>query len=165
MDTIISLYIPSVKMSYGVDNISYILWKFNLGRVNRVDFVPIMKPVEGKDPVEDTKYKQVFVYIDPKTVWNPELLQTIEDKGSYRLYPNREQQSFLHLQDDKEYWIFLKNKSPVPYSTTTLNVHQLAHNMTLLETKHLELEEEMATLKATLKAALNATLKAATNNL
>jgi ubiquinone/menaquinone biosynthesis C-methylase UbiE len=42
----------------------------------------------------------------------------------------------------------LKNKSPVPYATTTLNVHQLANNLALLEKQFAEREAEIAHQKA-----------------
>ena len=35
----------------------------------------------------------------------------------------------------------------MPYATTELNIHQLAHNNSLLEARILELEEELKKLK------------------
>jgi len=45
-----------------------------------------------------------------------------------------------------EYWVILKNKAPVPYAKTHLNIHQLAHNNSLLEAKVAEMEKEIAYL-------------------
>ena len=51
MNTKVSLYIPSVKISYTEDNIKYIFNKFGLGQIKRIDFVPIIKTNKDNDEV------------------------------------------------------------------------------------------------------------------
>jgi Txe/YoeB family toxin of Txe-Axe toxin-antitoxin module len=59
-------------------------------------------------------------------------MEAIEQKGSYRFYPFKEQ---------NQYWILLKNKNPVP--KTDLNVNQLAHNQKLMEEREALMVEKM----------------------
>jgi hypothetical protein len=142
MNSKVSLYIPSVKISYTEDNIKYIFGILGLGLVNRIDFVPIMKTVTGKEEkIECNKFKQAFLYIDPRTqfIWRRDIVSALDENKAHKIYPNK---------DQNEYWIILKNKSPVPYATTELNIHQLVHNNSLLEARILELEEEIKKLKA-----------------
>jgi len=138
-NTMSSLYIPTVKACYSVEKIVFLVWKHGLGKVDRVDFAPIIR---GNDK-ECPNFKQAFLYLDPMSAWHPDIVKSIEDGTPYKIYPNREE-AFEHLRDEKEYWIILKNKSPVPYATTTLNVHQLANNLALLEKQFAEREEEFA---------------------
>ena len=142
-NTMSSLYIPTVKASYSVEKIVFLLWKHGLGKVDRVDFAPIIR---GNDK-ECPNFKQAFLYVDPMSAWHPDIVKSIEDGTPYKIYPNREE-AFEHLRDEKEYWIILKNKSPVPYTTTTLNVHQLANNLALLEKQFAEREAEFAEREA-----------------
>ena len=138
MSTEISLYIPSVKISYTVDKIVFLFWRLGLGKVDRVDFVPIIKANDK----ECLHFKQAFLYVDPRSAWHPDIVKSIENCAPYKIYPNRDE-TFDHLRDEKEYWLILKNKSPVPYATTTLNIHQLANNLALLEAQFKELEEKL----------------------
>ena len=138
-----SLYIPSVKLSYSVEKIVFLFWRHGLGKVDRVDFVPIIK-VNDK---ECANFKQAFLYVDTRSEWHPDIVKSIEEGAPYKVYPNREE-TFDHLRDEKEYWLILKNKSPVPYATTTLNVHQLANNLALLEQQLAEREAQLAEREA-----------------
>jgi len=140
-----SLYIPTINKKYSADYIIYLFWKFFLGNVDRIDFVPIMKQPKDpkKEPFEDTTFWQAFIYIRPNTTWGKFMSDSINKDGSYRFYPNPEKQGA-----PSEYWLILKNKMPVPYAQTHLNIHQLAHNNSLLETKVSEMELEIAALKA-----------------
>ena len=144
-NTMSSLYIPSVKISYSVEKIVFLFWRHGLGKVDRVDFVPIIRANDK----ECANFKQAFLYVDPKSAWHPDIVKSIEDGIPYRVYPNREE-TFEHLRDEKEYWLILKNKSPVPYATTTLNVHQLANNLALLEQQLAEREAQLAEREAQL---------------
>ena len=147
MNSKASLYIPSVKISYSDYIIKYIFNKFGLGQIIRVDFVPIMKTNKDNDEVVTcNKFKQAFLYINPREdiVWNSKIVEAIEEGKAYKLYINK----YECYKDQKEHWLILKNKSPVPYATTELNIHQLAHNNSLLEARILELEEENKKLKA-----------------
>lgn len=140
-----SLYIPSVKLSYSVEKIVFLFWKHGLGKVDRVDFVPIIRANDK----ECANFKQAFLYVDPRSSWHPDIVKSIEGGIPYRVYPNREE-TFDHLRDEKEYWLILKNKSPVPYATTTLNVHQLANNLALLEEQLAEREARLVEKEARL---------------
>ena len=157
-----SLYIPTVKSSYSVEKIVFLFWKHGLGKVDRVDFVPIVR----ENDKECAHFKQAFLYIDPKSAWHPDIVKSIEKGAPYRVYPNREE-TFDHLRDKKEYWLILKNKSPVPYATTTLNVHQLANNLALLEQQLAEREAQLAEREAQLaeREALVTELQAVNNRL
>jgi hypothetical protein len=169
MSAMFSLYIPSVKLSYSVEKIVFLFWKHGLGKVDRVDFVPIIKANDK----ECANFKQAFLYVDPKSAWHTDIVKSIEEGTPYRVYPNREE-TFEHLRDEKEYWLILKNKSPVPYATTTLNVHQLANNLALLEQQLAEKEAQLAEREAQLaereselavKSALISELQAVNNRL
>jgi len=142
MSTQFSLYIPTLKVSYDANKLIYIFRKFNLGKVDRVDFVPIMNNVEGKaEPEEDKRFKQAFIYIESYSQWHPDIIRTIKEDKPYKFYPSNFQ------NNDSSYWLLLKNKKPVPFASTPLNIHQLAHNNELLETKVSEMEEEMLKMK------------------
>jgi len=145
-----SLYIPTINKKYTSDRIGYLFWQFCIGNVDRVDFVPIMKqPKDPKnEPFEDANFRQAFIYIRPGTKWSSIVNDAIEKDGSYRFFPNQSPHPDPRNQGNpKEYWVILKNKSPVPYAQTHLNIHQLAHNNSLLETKVSEMETEMLSMK------------------
>ena len=143
----ISLYIPTIKKSYSVDRVMNIFWKHGLGKIARIDFVPIMKTNKDAEPTECPNFKQAFIYIDTRSSWREDILNSIEEKTPYKFYPNKDE-TFEHLRDTREYWLILKNNSPVPYSTTTLNVHQLANNLALLEAQFAEREAQFAEREA-----------------
>jgi len=134
-----SIYIPTVKKSYSVDKIMSLFWRHGLGKVDRVDFVPIIKA----NDIECPDFKQAFLYVDSKSAWHPDIVKSVEEGQPYKIYPNKEE-AFEHLRDEEEYWLILKNKCPVPYTTTTLNVHQLANNLALLEQQLAQRESEIA---------------------
>lgn len=140
-----SLYIPTINKKYSADFIVYLFWKCYLGNIDRIDFVPIV----GEESVEDPVFWQAFIYIRPGTTWPKFMTNEIEEKGSYRLYPHQSPYpNQQHYGNPKEYWIILKNKTPVPYAQTHLNIHQLANNNSLLETKVAEMEAEMLKMKS-----------------
>ena len=113
----------------------------------------------NEELVEDNKFQQAFIYIRPGTKWSSFLTETIDGTGSFRFYPHQERRSNYQVFPAQplpgsmlqgkysEYWLLLKNKNPVPYATTTLNIHQLVHNNSLLETKVVEMEQEISNLK------------------
>ena len=146
-NTEISLYIPTIKKSYSVDRVMNIFWKHGLGKIARIDFVPIMKTNKDAEPTECPNFKQAFLYIDTRSSYHEDILNSIEEKTPYKIYPNKDE-TFEHLRDTREYWLILKNNSPVPYSTTTLNVHQLANNLALLEAQFAEREAQIADREA-----------------
>jgi hypothetical protein len=143
----ISLYIPTIKKSYSVDRVMNIFWKHGLGKIARIDFVSIMKTNKDAEPTECPNFKQAFLYIDTRSSWHPDILNSIEEKTPYKIYPNKDE-TFEHLRDTREYWLIFKNNSPVPYATTTLNVHQLANNLALLEAQFAEREAQIAEREA-----------------
>ena len=143
----ISLYIPTIKKSYSVDRVMNIFWKHGLGKIARIDFVPIMKTNKDAEPTECSNFKQAFLYIDTMSSWHEDILNSIEEKTPYKIYPNKDE-TFEHLRDTREYWLIFKNNSPVPYATTTLNVHQLANNLALLEAQFAEREAQIAEREA-----------------
>lgn len=144
--TELSLYIPTIKNSYSIDRVMRLFWKHGLGKVDRIDFVPIMKTFKDSEPKACPYFKRAFLYIDPRSTWHPDIIKSIEEEKPYKIYPNKYEQ-FEHLRDENEFWMILKNNSPVPYSTTTLNVHQLANNLALLERQIAELQGENDSLK------------------
>ena len=137
-NTINSIYIPTVKKCYSDEKIMFLFWRHGLGKVDRVDFVPIIKA----NDIECPDFKQAFLYVDSKSAWHPDIVESIEKDQPYKIYPNKDE-AFEHLRDEKEYWLILKNKCPVPYTTTTLNVHQLANNLALLEQQMAEREAQL----------------------
>lgn len=144
-----SLYIPRLNKKYSGDYIVYLFWKCYIGNIDRIDFVPIVVNKEGKEPVEDTTFWQAFIYVRPDTKWGVFMTKEIDLKGSFRFYPHQ----FPHANpsqpgNPKEYWIILKNNTPIPYAQTHLNIHQLANNNSLLETKVAEMEAEILKIKA-----------------
>jgi hypothetical protein len=143
-----SLYIPTLNKKYNNNYIIYLFWKFTFGNIDRIDFVPIMKPpLANGVSEEDPNYHQAFIYIRPNTEWGDLIIQSIETNGSYRFYPHKLPHSNVLYNTPNEFWIILKNNAPIPYSNTRLNVHQLVNNNSLLEAKLSEMETEMAELK------------------
>jgi regulator of replication initiation timing len=128
-------------------------WKFFMGNIDRIDFVPIMKQSKdpNKEPFEDTNFWQAFIYVRPGTNWASIVTDAIESNGSYKFFPNQET-AYAHFSvqqpNPKEYWVILKNNNPVPYAQTHLNVHQLAHNNSLLETKVSDMEAKVSDMEA-----------------
>lgn len=145
----ISLYIPTLKISYSEDKVKLLFWKNGLGEVDRIDFVPIMKTFNDLEPKECQYFKRAFLYLDTRTTWHPDIIKSIKEKKPYKVYPNKDE-TFEDIRDTKEYWLILKNNSPVPYATTTLNIHQLANNLKLLEAQFAEKETQLAEREAQL---------------
>ena len=97
MNSKVSLYIPSVKISYTEDSIKYIFGILGLGLVDRIDFVPIMKTVTGKEEkIECNKFKQAFLYIDPRMqfIWSKEIVSALDENRAHKIYPNRDQNEY-----------------------------------------------------------------------
>jgi hypothetical protein len=145
-----SLYIPTLNKKYSSEYIAYLFWKSYIGNIDRIDFVPILKPskIEGEEPIEDTTFWQAFIYVRPGTKWGAFVTEEIDSKGSFRFYPHK----FPHANptqpgNPKEYWIVLKNKTPIPYAQTHLNIHQLVNNNSLMEQEMIKMKEEIDQLK------------------
>ena len=119
-----SVFIPTISKIHTEEIITNYFALNCVGKVERVDFVEHKNDVKG--------FQQAFVHFSPQQKTH-EIMEAIEQKGSYRFYPFKEQ---------NQYWILLKNKNPVP--KTELNVNQLAHNQKLMEERYVQMEEREA---------------------
>ena len=119
-----SVFIPTISKIHTEEIIANYFALNCVGKVERVDFVEHKNDVKG--------FQQAFVHFSPQQKTH-EIMEAIEQKGSYRFYPFKEQ---------NQYWILLKNKNPVP--KTELNVNQLAHNQKLMEERYVQMEEREA---------------------
>ena len=143
-----SLYIPTINKKYSADYIVYLFWKCYIGNIDRIDFVPIVVKKEGEEPVEDLTFWQAFIYVRPGTKWGTFMTKEIDSNGSFRFYPHQLQNANpTQPGNPKEYWIVLKNKTPIPYAQTHLNIHQLVNNNSLMEQEMLKMKEEIDQLK------------------
>jgi len=125
-----SVFIPTISKLHTEERIAYYFAVNCVGKVERVDFVEFQNDEE--DRACDAKgFQQAFVHFSP-LLQTHEIMEAIEQKGSYRFYPFKEQ---------NQYWILLKNKNPVP--KTELNVNQLAHNQKLMEEREALMVEKM----------------------
>ena len=123
------LHIPSIKKSYSVELIKDIFWRHFLGKVDRVDFVPIQ---------EDKIYHQVFIYKEERDKCSTDLIKEIEEKTYYELH-------FTPCDQEREKtdcWKIQKSDQVIPYANTNLNIHQLYHENALLKSKIAELENK-----------------------
>ena len=48
-----SLYIPAVKKTCSEEFIKYVFWKHFLGKVTRIDFVPIIQSIDCNDDLNN----------------------------------------------------------------------------------------------------------------
>ena len=146
-----SLYVPRINKFYDKDSIKNIFWKFNIGKVDRIDFVPIINVDSG---IEDTTFQQAFIYMaESCSSWNFDLIQHNKKAGSYSLFPYRVPYKKYNNNDNNDNndnnndcLSLYNNKIPIPYSITNLNVHQLSHNNSILEEKIIKLEKEICYL-------------------
>ena len=124
-----SVFIPTIPKIHTEEIIANYFALNSVGKVERVDFVEFQS---GEDRAFDaTRFQQAFVHFSPQQKTR-EIMEAIEQKGSYRFYPFKEQ---------NQYWILLKNKNPVP--KTELNVNQLAHNQNLMEEREALMVQKM----------------------
>jgi hypothetical protein len=125
-----SVFIPTIPKVHTEEIITNYFALNCVGKVERVDFVEFQSGVKGlHGDVKD--FQQAFVHFSPQQKTR-EIMEAIEQKGSYRFYP---------FKDQNQYWILLKNKNPVP--KTELNVNQLAHNQKLMEEREALMVEKM----------------------
>jgi hypothetical protein len=112
----------------------------HIGEVVRVDFAPFKND-------EKKGYRHAFIHFNPLSRTDM-IMKTIEQEGSYRFYPYEKQTRMITQISEKqqnEYWILLKNKAPVP--ETEQNIHQLSHNMKLMEEREAQMEERHAQME------------------
>lgn len=94
----VSIFIPRVETSWAYEEkMSDIFEKFNIGQVERIDFV------EKIDKLNNVYY-QAFVHF--KLWYHTEISYNIQNK-----IKNQKQVKFVY--DHPSYWIILKNKNPM----------------------------------------------------
>ncbi len=125
-----SVFIPTISKAHTEERIANYFALKCVGNVERVDFVEFQSDEEDR-ACDAKRFQQAFVHFTPDQKTH-EIMESIEQKGSYRFYPFKEQ---------NQYWILLKNKNPVP--KTELNVNQLAHNQKLMEEREALMVEKM----------------------
>ena len=127
-----SVFIPTISKIHTEEIIANYFALNSVGKVERVDFV------EFQSGVKD--FQQAFVHFSPQQKTR-EIMEAIEQKGSYRFYPCEKLINICSFKEQTQYWILLKNKNPVP--KTELNVNQLAHNQNLMEEREALMVEKM----------------------
>lgn len=130
-----SLHLKKINISYDEDKIIYIFWKHFLGKVYRVDFLPI---------VNDAEYRQAFIYIEEGFKWDNDIMKSIAEKQHYILYHTT-------FEGKEVCWTMYENENPIPKADTPLNIHQLCHENNILKAKIDKLKRENDELKAQLK--------------
>ena len=135
-----SVYIPTIHNSYTEHSVRVFFKTNHTGEVVRVDFAPFKND-------EKKGYRHAFIHFNPLSRTN-NIMKTIEEEGSYKFYPY-EKQTRMNTQisekQQNEYWILLKNKAPVP--ETEQNIHQVSHNMKLMEEREVQMVEKMAKME------------------
>ena len=133
-----SVFIPTISKAHTQEIIANYFALNSVGKVERVDFVEFQN---DEDRVCDpTRFQQEFVHFSPQQKTR-EIMEAIEQKGSYRFYPCEKLINICSFKEQTQYWILLKNKNPVP--KTDLNVNQLAHNQKLMEEREALMVEKM----------------------
>jgi hypothetical protein len=127
-----SVFIPTISKVHTEEIIANYFDLNYVGKVERVDFVEFQND-------EKKGYQKAFVHFSPQKKTG-EIMEAIEQKGSYRFYPCERMINVCSFKEQNEYWILLKNRNPVP--KTELNIDQLAHNQKLLEEKASRMEEK-----------------------
>ncbi len=132
-----SVFIPTIPKVHTEEIIANYFALNCVGKVERVDFVEFQSGVKGlHNDIKD--FHQAFVHFTPDQKTH-EIMEAIEQKGSYRFYPC--DKLICSFKEQNQYWILLKNKNPVP--KTELNVNQLAHNQKLMEEREALMVEKM----------------------
>jgi hypothetical protein len=112
---------------------------YNIGTVTHVDFTPINKSKGFQGVVEPGAFRSAFVHFLTPIVCHAgsvehHIWDAIEKEVPYQLTVN-----------EREYWICLKNKNPVP--RTHMNIHQVVDNCAYLEKLVLAQAAEIEELK------------------
>ena len=99
-----SLRIERISKSYTEEMIVYIFWRHNLGKVNRVVFVPITEDSaeeleEGLSPVT---FHQAIVHKDPRDRWGQQLMEGLENDSKYDV-------TFTFCADPQVTWTIYAN--------------------------------------------------------
>ena len=132
-----SVFIPTISKAHTEEIIANYFALNSVGKVERVDFVEFQNDEEDR-ACDPKRFQQAFVHFSPQQKTR-EIMEAIEQKGSYRFYPCEKLINICSFKEQTQYWILLKNKNPVP--KTELNVNQLAHNQKLMEERLVQMEE------------------------
>jgi hypothetical protein len=114
----VSFFIPRMLAEYDETRVKGIFASvICVGVVSRVDFVPI----EG-----EPRFLKAFVHMEQ--IYNTPatshiMSEAFDGNRGVRVYPGMFHQN--------EYWVLLKNKTPV--AETKLNIHQVAENARILQ--------------------------------
>ena len=135
-----SVFIPTISKAHTEEIIANYFALNSVGQVERVDFVECQNDEEDR-ACDAKRFHQAFVHFSPQQKTR-EIMEAIEQKGSYRFYPCEKLINLCSFKEQTQYWILLKNKNPVP--KTELNVNQLAHNQKLMEERYVQMEEREA---------------------
>lgn len=139
--TIECLSIQKIRRCYTEDMIINIFWKYNMGKVYRVDFETIV--YDDVPGTWDFEYQNAFIYKDEDTDWDNTIIKSINEIGSFVFY-------HTNFDGTNECWTMKKHTNPIPKATTTANIHQLQHNTRVLNVRISELKEENKNLKEAL---------------
>ena len=113
-----SFFVPRMLTEYDETRVKGILANvICVGIVSRVDFVPI----EGEPSFQKAFIHMEQIYNTPAT--SHIMSEVFEGNRGVRVYPGMFHQN--------EYWVLLKNKSPV--QETKLNIHQVVENTRILQ--------------------------------
>ena len=134
------IYIPRIPTHVLAETIAQVLEWHGVGRVSRVDFVPITKR-PGYGEGVDTVVRSAFVHLSVCYVnhLTTEIIQRSEEGEGPRIhYPHH----------SRDYWILLKANNPIP--ETTMTTSQIVHNCHLLEERVEAQEQTIRQLQETL---------------
>ncbi|MFY7729666.1 MAG: hypothetical protein ACOVRN_09135 [Flavobacterium sp.] len=113
-----SFFVPRMLTEYDETRVKGIFASvICVGSVTRVDFVPI----EG-----EPRFQKAFIHMEQiyNTPANSYITSEVfEGNRGVRVYPG--------MFNQNEYWVLLKNKTPV--QETKLNIHQVAENARILQ--------------------------------
>jgi hypothetical protein len=114
----VSFFIPRMLAEYDETRVKGIFASvICVGVVSRVDFVPI----EGEPRFQKAFVHMEQIYNAPTT--SHIMSEVFDGNRGVRVYPGMFHQN--------EYWVLLKNKTPV--AETKLNIHQVAENARILQ--------------------------------
>jgi Tfp pilus assembly protein PilE len=128
-----SVYIPTISCYHSEGDIIRMFDKANIGKVSRVDLVPFENP--GREG-----FRQAFVHFNSNTKIPHYIFSKIQSEEGYKL--NLNYYKNYNERSTNEYWILLKNIAPVP--NTEQNIHQVSHNVKLMEERSAQMEEREA---------------------
>ena len=135
------LSIERIRRCYTEDMIINIFWKYNMGKVYRVDFETIV--YDDVPGTWDFEYQTAIIYKDEATDWDNPIIKSINQTGNFVFY-------HTNFNGTNECWTMKKYLKPIPKATTTANIHQLQHNTHVLKVIIDELKKENKNLKEAL---------------